>query len=104
MEQPRSDAVEPSVLENSDKPIVTLVDDEADVREAMGNLLNSVGIDIVIFASARDFLNATPPDRPGCIVLDVRMPGASGLDLQRHLKSKGINTPVVFLTGHGILP
>jgi FixJ family two-component response regulator len=90
-----------SVSEQSTVPIVTLVDDDCDVREAMGNLLDSVGIETLAFASAQEFLNAKLPDRPGCFVLDVRMPGLSGLDLQHHLVSRGINTPVVFLTAHG---
>jgi FixJ family two-component response regulator len=90
-----------SVSESSKTPVVTLVDDDIHVREAMGNLLNSVGIETQAYASAREFLNAALPDRPGCLVLDVRMPGLSGLDLQQHLKNKGVHTPVVFLTGHG---
>ena len=91
-----------AVSEQSKVPIVTLVDDDPDVREAMANLLDSVGIETTLaFASAQEFLNAKLPDRPGCFVLDVRMPGLSGLDLQHHLIRKGINTPVVFLTAHG---
>ncbi|MCV9966745.1 response regulator transcription factor [Pararhizobium sp. BT-229] len=90
-----------SVSESSKVPIVSLVDDDSDVREAMGNLLDSVGIESLAFASAQEFLSATLPDRPGCFVLDVRMPGLSGLDLQHHLTSKGIDTPIVFLTAHG---
>lgn len=90
-----------SVSESTKVPIVTLVDDDCDVREAMGNLLDSVGIESLAFSSAQEFLAAKLPDRPGCFVLDVRMPGLSGLDLQHHLTSKGINTPIVFLTGHG---
>ncbi|MGA0616963.1 response regulator transcription factor [Paracoccus sp. KR1-242] len=87
--------------EDPQRPFVTLVDDDVNVREAMGALLESVGIESFAFASARDMLNATLPDRPGCFLLDVRMPGLSGLDLQQHLASKGMNMPVVFLTGHG---
>lgn len=90
-----------SVSEKSKVPIVTLVDDNSDVREAMGNLLDSIGIESLAFGSAQEFLNATLPDRPGCFVLDVRMPGLSGLDLQHHLASKGIHTPILFLTAHG---
>ncbi|MBV7518854.1 response regulator transcription factor [Ensifer sp. ENS12] len=84
-----------------DKPIALLVDDDINVSEAMSDLLNSVGIETLSFASAREVLEAKLPDRPSCFVLDVRMPGLSGLDLQRHLQSNGINTPIVFLTGHG---
>ena len=93
--------MKPSVSEDSQRPIVTLVDDDASVREAMSNLLDSVGIESLTFASAREFLSAAIPDRPGCLILDVRMPGLSGLDLQHHLTSKGVHTPIVFLTGHG---
>lgn len=85
----------------SELPIVTLVDDDAHVREAMENLLCSVGIDTVSFASAREVVEAILPDRPGCFVLDVRMPGLSGLDLQDHLLKEGNNTPIIFLTAHG---
>ncbi|MCA1443460.1 response regulator transcription factor [Ensifer sp. IC4062] len=86
---------------SADKPIAMLVDDDVKVREAMSNLLNSVGIETISFSSAREVLEAKLPDRPSCFVLDVRMPGLSGLDLQRHLQSNGIATPIVFLTGHG---
>jgi FixJ family two-component response regulator len=85
----------------SDDPLVILVDDDSAVREALGDLLNSVGIDTLAFASATDFLEAELPDRPGCLVLDVRMPGLSGLDLQNHLTELGSGRPIVFLTGHG---
>ena len=82
-------------------PIAILVDDDAEVRDALEELLNSVGIDSISFSSAQEVLEAKLPDRPGCLVLDVRMPGLSGLDLQHLLATKGIRTPIVFLTGHG---
>jgi len=85
----------------SEDPIAVLVDDDAAVREALGELLNSVGVDTMSFSSASELLDAKLPDRPACIVLDVRMPGLSGLDLQHHLADHGIMTPIVFLTGHG---
>jgi FixJ family two-component response regulator len=85
----------------SDSPIVILVDDDAGVREALEELLLSVGIDSMQFSSAPEFLDAKLPDRPGCLVLDVRMPGLSGIDLQHLLASKGMLIPIVFLTGHG---
>jgi FixJ family two-component response regulator len=85
----------------SDDPIAVLVDDDAAVCEALGELLNSVGIDTMSFSSASELLDAKLPDRPTCLVLDVRMPGVSGLDLQHHLADRGILTPIVFLTGHG---
>jgi FixJ family two-component response regulator len=85
----------------ADDPIVILVDDDTAVCEALGELLNSVGIDTVAFSSPTELLEAELPDRPGCVVLDVRMPGLSGLDLQHRLVEHDILTPIVFLTGHG---
>jgi FixJ family two-component response regulator len=85
----------------AEPPIAILVDDDATVRDALEELLNSVGIETMSFASGQELLNATLPDRPGCLVLDVRMPGLSGLDLQTLLAAKGIEMPIVFLTGHG---
>jgi FixJ family two-component response regulator len=85
----------------ADSPITILVDDDATVRDALEELLNSVGIDTMSFSSSQELLDTKLPDRPGCLVLDVRMPGLSGLDLQHLLASKGILTPIVFLTGHG---
>ena len=85
----------------ADRPIAILVDDDATVRDALEELLISVGVETVSFSSGQEFLDAKLPDRPGCIVLDVRMPGLSGLDLQHLLATKGIFTPIVFLTGHG---
>jgi FixJ family two-component response regulator len=87
--------------ETLDGPLAILIDDDAEVRESLGELLSSVGIDSISFSSAQEMLNAKLPDRPGCIVLDVRMPGLSGMDLQRLLADKEILTPIVFLTGHG---
>lgn len=86
---------------STDSPVAILVDDDAEVRDSLEELLNSVGIDTMSFSSTQEVLDAVLPDRPGCLVLDVRMPGLSGLDLQHLLSSKGIQTPVVFLTGHG---
>lgn len=85
----------------ADSPVTILVDDDAMVRDASEELLNSVGIDTMSFSSGQELLSAKLPDRPGCLVLDVRMPGLSGLDLQHLLATKGILTPIVFLTGHG---
>jgi FixJ family two-component response regulator len=85
----------------AESPVAILIDDDAMVRDALEELLNSVGIDTISFSSGQEVLDATLPDRPGCLVLDVRMPGLSGLDLQHLLASKGIRTPIVFLTGHG---
>ena len=87
-----------------DRPLVLIVDDDAAVRDAIEELMLSVGIDAAGFGSTRELLEATLPDRPGCLVLDVRMPGSSGLDLQQHLAAAGNPRPIVFLTGHGDIP
>lgn len=89
---------------DASRPLVIIVDDDAAIREALAELIFSAGLEPVAFASTRAFLDATLPDRPGCLILDVRMPGASGLDLQHHLSQSGTSKPVVFLTGHGDIP
>lgn len=86
------------------RPLVLIVDDDAAVRTAIEELMLSVGIDAAGFASSRELLEAELPERPGCMVLDVRMPGSSGLDLQQHLASTGNAKPIIFLTGHGDIP
>jgi len=88
----------------ADQPLVIIVDDEVSVREALTELLLSAGFEAVAFASTRELLEADMLDRPGCLILDVRMPGASGLDLQRHLAKGGNTKPIIFLTGHGDIP
>ena len=93
-----------SSLDPRERPLVLVVDDDPDVRTSIEELMLSVGIDAVGFASTRDLLGADFPARPGCLVLDVRMPGASGLDLQQHLAAAGNAKPIVFLTGHGDIP
>ncbi|WP_075292010.1 response regulator transcription factor [Pararhizobium arenae] len=87
--------------EHINSPVAILVDDDVAVCESLGNLLNSVGIDAITYQSGQAFLNASLPDRPSCLVFDVRMPGLSGLDLQTHLMRNGVSTPIVFLTAHG---
>ena len=87
-----------------DRPLVVIVDDDAAVRASLEELMQSVGIDAAAFGSTHELLDADLPERPGCMVLDVRMPGASGLDLQQHLAATGNAKPVVFLTGHGDIP
>jgi FixJ family two-component response regulator len=84
--------------------VVFVVDDDASMRDAISRLLNAVGLSVQTFASAREFLNRGLPDVPGCVVLDVRLPGLSGLDLQREMVERGIHIPVVFITGHGDIP
>ena len=88
----------------SETPLVMIVDDDPAVRTSIEELMLSVGIDAAGFASTRELLDAGLPERPGCLVLDVRMPGSSGLDLQQHLAARGNPKPVVFLTGHGDIP
>lgn len=84
--------------------VVFVVDDDASMRDAISRLMNAVGLTVQTFASARAFLNRRVPDVPGCLVLDVRLPGLSGLDLQREMVERGIHIPVVFITGHGDIP
>jgi len=87
-----------------DRPLVVIVDDDSMVRSSLEELMLSVGIDATCFGSTREFLDAALPERPGCLVLDVRMPGSSGLDLQQHLAALGNTKPIIFLTGHGDIP
>jgi FixJ family two-component response regulator len=84
--------------------VVFVVDDDPSIREALTSLLRSVGLGVETFGSAREFLNGQRPDAPGCLVLDVRLPGLSGLDLQRELATAQIDIPIIFLTGHGDIP
>src|SRR5918996_1140787 len=86
------------------KPVVFVVDDDASIREALTSLIRSVGLGVETFGSAREFLNGPRPDAPGCLVLDVRLPGVSGLDLQRELAAAQIDLPIIFITGHGDIP
>jgi FixJ family two-component response regulator len=84
--------------------IVFVVDDDSSVREAIESLIQSVGLRVETFETAQEFLRSKRPDVPGCVVLDVRLPGLSGLDLQRELAAHGIKLPVIFITGHGDIP
>ena len=85
-------------------PIVFVVDDDASLRSSLRRLITSVGFAVEVFPSARAFLDARRPDGPGCLVLDVRLPGLSGLDLQRELADTDAALPIIFLTGHGDIP
>jgi FixJ family two-component response regulator len=87
---------------NPEEPVVFAVDDDASMREALSRLFRSTGMRAQIFASAEDFLALTRPDAPACLVLDVRLPGLSGLELQRELADAAI--PIIFITGHGDIP
>mgnify|MGYP003295734507 CR=1 FL=1 len=84
--------------------IVYVIDDDPSVREAIKSLIRSVGMRVETFGSAQEFLASSRPDAPACLVLDVRMPGLSGLDLQRELSDANISIPVIFITGHGDIP
>jgi FixJ family two-component response regulator len=85
-------------------PIVFVIDDDAMVREGIHGLIRSIGLRAETFASAREFMSAQRLDAPACLILDVRMPGESGLDLQRQLADANIHIPIIFLTGHGDIP
>lgn len=85
-------------------PLVLVVDDDDEVRTAISELMLSVGIEATCFGSTRELLESPVLERASCLVLDVRMPGSSGLDLQQHLGTAGVATPIVFLTGHGDIP
>jgi FixJ family two-component response regulator len=85
-------------------PVVFVIDDDPSMREAVRDLIASVGLEARGFASPREFLAAARPDAPACLVLDVRLPGASGLNFQQELAQSGVNIPVIFITGHGDIP
>jgi FixJ family two-component response regulator len=85
-------------------PVVYVVDDDPGVREALDSLIRSVGFRVQTFASAQDFLQSKPSTAPSCLILDVRLPGLSGLDLQRELRQADIHIPVIFVTGHADIP
>jgi FixJ family two-component response regulator len=88
----------------SERSVVFVVDDDPSVRASIGRLLGTVGLSVRAFASAREFLEGDRPDVPSCLVLDVRLPGISGIDFQRELSASGIWTPIVFITAHGDVP
>ena len=84
--------------------VVFVVDDDAAVRRSLDNLIRSVGLRAETFASAQEFLSSKRPDVPGCLVLDVRLPGLSGLDLQNRMAEADMEIPIIFITGHGDIP
>ncbi len=85
-------------------PIVFVIDDDALIRDGIHSLVKSIGLRVETFASAQDFMLAKRPDAPACLILDVRMPGLNGLDLQRKLSDANIYIPIIFITGHGDIP
>ena len=92
-----------TINEKQGSPVI-IVDDDQDMRGALANLFNSVEIDVALFGSAQEFLAAGLPATPSCIVLDIRLPGVSGLEFQAQLSKLGIELPIVFMTGHGDIP
>jgi FixJ family two-component response regulator len=83
------------------QPLVFVIDDDASTRETLSSLIRSVGLQVELFGSAQEFLKSKRPDAPSCLVLDIRLPGISGLDFQRKLADSNISIPVIFITGHG---
>jgi FixJ family two-component response regulator len=85
-------------------PAIVVIDDDASMRRALENLFKSVGFEVELFSSPQEYLQSERPDRPGCIVLDVRFPGRSGLDMQRDLATGNAQLPIIFITGYGDIP
>jgi FixJ family two-component response regulator len=94
----------PSAAPASGEPIVFVVDDDESFRQALGRLFRSIGLRAELFGSASELLGGTLPDIPSCLVLDVRLPGLSGLDFQAELSKRNINIPIIFMTGYGDIP
>jgi FixJ family two-component response regulator len=88
----------------SEPAVVFVVDDDPSMRRSLETLLRSVGLDVRLFSSAQEFMQAKRPDAPGCLVLDVRLPGMSGLAFQEELAKTGVAIPVIFISGHGDVP
>ena len=99
-EHPKS-AHEPA---SAEEPVVVVIDDDVSVRRALTNLFQSVGLKVEVFASASEMLHSKIPDVASCLVLDIRLPGLSGLDFQAELVKANIHIPVIFMTGHGDIP
>ena len=89
---------------STDQPIVFVVDDDASMRQALARLIQSVQLQVAVFASPQEFLQSERPTVPSCLVLDVRLPGVSGLDFQAELAKADVRIPIVFITGHGDIP
>jgi FixJ family two-component response regulator len=86
------------------EPIVFVIDDDASMRRALANLFQSVGLKVEVFGSASEMLQSKLPDVASCLVLDIRLPGLSGLDFQTELAKANIHIPIIFMTGHGDIP
>jgi len=89
---------------SEDRPAVFVIDDDPSIRRSLDTLLRSVGLDVHLFSSAQEFMHARRPETPGCLVLDIRLPGMSGLTFQQELAKAGVALPIIFLTGHGDVP
>jgi FixJ family two-component response regulator len=89
---------------SEDRAVVFVVDDDPSMRRSLDTLLRSVGHDVRLFSSSQEFMKAARPDAPGCLVLDVRLPGMSGLTFQEELAKAGVGLPVIFISGHGDVP
>src|SRR5208337_2592630 len=87
-----------------ERPVVFVVDDDPSMREALRDLVGSVGLEAHAFTTPQEFLQASRPDAPSCLVLDVRLPGSSGLNFQQELAKAGVHLPIVFITGYGDIP
>jgi len=94
----------PSDIGGEAEPIVFVVDDDLAIRESLTSLFQSVGLRVKVFGSAPEFLKSSLPDAPSCLVLDIRLPGISGLEFQVDLDKAGIRVPIIFMTGHGDIP
>jgi FixJ family two-component response regulator len=91
-------------MTGQDQATVVVIDDDPSVRKALDNLFRSIGLDVELFTSPQEFLQSERPDRLGCIVLDVRFPGRSGLDMQREISAANTPLPIIFITGYGDIP
>ncbi|UPK20714.1 response regulator transcription factor [Bradyrhizobium sp. 131] len=100
--EPRKEA--PNVVGPEVRPSVFVVDDDLSMRESLVNLFRSIGLDVVAYGSAREMLQSELPDVPSCLVLDIRLPGLSGLELQNELAKQKIHIPIIFITAHGDIP
>ena len=89
---------------NEKNPFVFVVDDDASIRDSLRDLIGSAGLNVQTFASAQEFLTSPRPDAASCLVLDVQLPGLSGLDLQQELAKLDVQIPIIFITGHGDIP
>lgn len=85
-------------------PLILVVDDDPDIRESLTDMFRSVGLETAVYASTAELLAVELPDRPTCLILDLRLPGSSGLELQRELGERGTRVPIIFITGHGDVP